>query len=596
MKNNILASIALFGQYRNQNFDTYDVVVQYISAAIVKKGYTTFTPATMKEDLFELFQVDLPVGVIKSVCKNRMKDLSLSNGVFKCSVVPPNDIDKEYEDLNNKYDNLYKALIDFVRTTGHLDNKVYKDEEIKNRFADFIVDSYTSESSLNNIFAAFINEKGKETEIGKQIDLLSAGLISYNGLRYEEDTTSNGAWTDKLTIYLDTEFLFSCAGYNGDYYKQVFKDFYDLINEVNNSFRRRRRNNDDLIQLKYLKDTRDVYLAFINSAKNIILTKTAPDPSKRALVKIVQESQSQFDVDVHKSQIDTVIVNNYHIIYDDNDYINITTDPRYVIFDENVVTEINSKCNPKNNETIKRKIDYFSRVLTIINGLRRGEPVQVFEKSQFVFLTGSRIGRQASISAINGAKTVTLATDIDFVVSRLWFKLNKPIANNRIPASLNIVTRSQAALSREVTKKVQDLYEELQKKNLSDSEKKTLYANLKEKNEYLEPYDSASIEDVLNFIEYTNLDELIEAQRTINKKAEEFEEISRENILLKKSLAKKDEEFAALNSKIDDIINSNTKTVNDNIARERKLVKINTMLIFIVIMTLVAAVLIILLK
>ena len=59
MKNNILASIALFGVYRKKNLDTYDLVAQYILATIAQKEYTTFTASTMKDDLKEAFSAYL---------------------------------------------------------------------------------------------------------------------------------------------------------------------------------------------------------------------------------------------------------------------------------------------------------------------------------------------------------------------------------------------------------------------------------------------------------------------------------------------------------------------------------------------------------
>lgn len=77
MKNNLLASIALFGIYRNKNLDTYDLVAQYISAVIAQKQYNTFKPDTMQSDLKELYQIDIPIGVIRSVCRNRIEGVSL---------------------------------------------------------------------------------------------------------------------------------------------------------------------------------------------------------------------------------------------------------------------------------------------------------------------------------------------------------------------------------------------------------------------------------------------------------------------------------------------------------------------------------------
>ena len=112
------------------------------------------------------------------------------------------------------------------------------------------------------------------------------------------------------------------------------------MKEINTSYRRRTKKEDNLVELKYLKDTRDVYLSLINTAKSLKETNGMPDPSKKALLKIMNESASVFDVDTHRAKIDSAIKDTYHIIYDDRDYSSIITDPRYVVYDEKTVTSI----------------------------------------------------------------------------------------------------------------------------------------------------------------------------------------------------------------------------------------------------------------
>ena len=230
-------------------------------------------------------------------------------------------------------------------------------------------------------------------------------------------------------------------------------------------------------------------MALINSAKAILESKGVPDPSKRALVKIVRESPTVFDVDTHRAIIDTAIHSTYQIQYDDKDYSNYITDRRYILYDEQTVTAISKDYNPQKDDSTNRKIDYYSRVYTIINGLRGGNPVNIFDKCRYIFLTGSRIGHGTSKAARPDNKTVSLATDIDFLVSRFWFKLNKQLVSNHIPVSLDIVARSQAVLTREVSRKVKILYEELRQKDLSEAEQQSLYANLTEAERYLTPYN-----------------------------------------------------------------------------------------------------------
>lgn len=591
MKNNILASIALFGIYRNKNQDTYDLVAQYISAVIAQRKYDSFQADTIQSDLKELYQIDIPIGVINSVCRNRIEGLTLSKGVFTCSRIPKDEIDKEYSELTADYEELFSPLIAFITK----EEEGYDERTIKNRFAEYLIDGNTDETKLNNLYAAFIASNRESIEIRQKIDLLSSGLISYNGLRYTDTAGNSGAWTDKLTIYLDTEFLFSCAGYNGDYAKAVFDELYSLVKEINASYRRRTKKEDNLIELRYLKETRDRYLALISSAKAFIEKKGAPDPSKRALIKILSESHTIFDVDTHRAAIDTAIKDTYHIQYDDKEY-SYNTDRQYVIFDEPTVTSLAKDFNPKKDESTTRKIDYYAKVYTIIHGLRGGNSVGIFEKCRYIFLTGSRIGRGASLAVRPDNKSVTIATDIDFLVSRFWFKLNKQLVPNHIPVSLDIVARSQAVLTREVSRKVKTLYEELQQKNLSDAEQKTLYANLAEAEKYLAPYNSTATEDVLSFIDYKNVDEMIDDLRALRKRVADAEKQEKDLSEANNRIAEQNEKIAGLKQSMAEELEAHKKTQEDANAQGARQKRIIIGLIAAVGILLIALVLTLLLK
>lgn len=592
MKNNLLASIALFGIYRNKNLDTYDLVAQYISAVIAQKQYNTFKPDTMQSDLKELYQIDIPIGVIRSVCRNRIEGVSLKNKEFICDLLPKDEIEKEYADLKVGYEELFASLIDFIRK----DTKDYEDQTIKDSFADYLVEGSIDDTKLNNLYAAFFSSNQSDKDTRQKIDLLSSGLISYNGLSYTDSAGNSGAWTDKLTIYLDTEFLFSCAGYNDSYPHAVFEELYNLVKEINTSYRRRTKKEDNLVELKYLKDTRDVYLSLINTAKSLKETNGMPDPSKKALLKIMNESASVFDVDTHRAKIDSAIKDTYHIIYDDRDYSNIITDPRYVVYDEKTVTSISGTYNPQKDGNTTRKIDYYSRVYTIINGLRNGKNVCIFEQCRYIFLTGSRIGHGTSQAARPDKKTVSFATDIDFLISRFWFKLNKQLVTNQIPVSLDIVARSQAVLTREVSRKVKHLYEEMKLKGLSKEELQSLYANLTEAERFFAPYNSTSTEVVLSFIGISDIDEMIKEQKELKQKAAEAEKIRKDLAEATGQLAQKDDEIAGLKKESADRDEKHERekadkqAQNDNLTRKNKWQRVT------IIVLLIALILVLLFK
>ena len=131
MKNNLIASIALFGVYRNSNQDTYDLVAKYISAVIAQKEYCSFTPANIQNDLKELYLIDIPIGVIKSVCRNRIEGVNLSDGVFTCTRIPKDKIEKEYSFRKRGHFNLNVSII------RKEDTEVFSDVQMAERFLVF---------------------------------------------------------------------------------------------------------------------------------------------------------------------------------------------------------------------------------------------------------------------------------------------------------------------------------------------------------------------------------------------------------------------------------------------------------------------------
>lgn len=272
------------------------------------------------------------------------------------------------------------------------------------------------------------------------------------------------------------------------------------------------------------------------------------------------------------------------------------TDPRYVVYDEKTVTSISGTYNPQKDGNTTRKIDYYSRVYTIINGLRNGKKVCIFEQCRYIFLTGSRIGHGTSQAARPDKNTVSFATDIDFLISRFWFKLNKQLVTNQIPVSLDIVARSQAVLTREVSRKVKHLYEEMKLKGLSKEELQSLYANLTEAERFFAPYNSTSTEVVLSFIGISDIDEMIKEQKELKQKAAEAEKISKDLAEATGQLAQKDDEIAGLKKESADRDEKHERekadkqAQNDNLTRKNKWQRVT------IIVLLIALILVLLFK
>ena len=83
-------------------------------------------------------------------------------------------------------------------------------------------------------------------------------------------------------------------------------------------------------------------------------------------------------------------------------------------------------------------------------------------------------------------------------------------------------------------------------KNLSEDEQKSLYANLTEAERFLAPYNSAFTEDVLTFIDYQSIDDMVKDQKILKQKAAEAEKMKQELAEATGQIAQKDNEIAGL--------------------------------------------------
>lgn len=545
LHNEQIAAISVFGVYKTNNRDAYDVIADFTKAAISIKKEVEITPEVIQSNLMELYSLNIPVSIIKGVLKNRLKDVaSKSNGgTYIVNSLPKDDISSKIDELLAAYNVILSGLKTFLSNSVKKESPLNLDDElIVNQFAKFIIDDYADER-LEPYFSAYIISKKDDKDFRSYFERFSAGLISYYGLQYNDNNNNVGSWPKdcKLSIFLDTEFLFDCAGYNDSYYKKIFEEFKSLVDEINKPYK-----DKPVIELKCLTETLTSFDRVINTAKALVDKKQAPDPSKEAILKIVTESHDIFDVETHKAKV-LSDVKKSNIAFDTNDYSSFSVDPRYVTFGkeeyEKYLTEYSSS-NPENTEP---KIDYYTKVFTIINGLRGGVSKTSFENCRYIFLSNSRIAHRIAYDhARDNDNAVPLATDIDWLVSRFWYKLNKSFTNTRIPLSLDIVARSQASLSEDVCAVIKRRFDDIKKKNLDDDVKQQLYASIRTIPKEIELYDSTNLPDILDFISYENTEAYITALYKMKEAAARSEENERDAKKSKNDLKKEREEKAAI--------------------------------------------------
>lgn len=539
--NEQIAAISVFGAYKAKNKDAYDVIADFTKSAIAIKKEVEITPEVIQGFLKELYALEIPISIIKGVIKNRLKDVISNNGgSYIVKSLPSDDISSQINELRNSYNVILSGLKKFL-AEEQVNPLTYKcDEEyMVCQFAKFIIDDY-ADDKLVSFFSAYIISKKDDPDFRSYFERFSAGLISYYGLQYFDNTNNIGSWPKdaKLTIYVDTEFLFDCAGYNDSYYKKIFDEFKSLVDEINQPYK-----NKPIIELKCLPETKTSFDRVFNTAKSLVAKRQAPDPSKEAILKIVSQSNDDLDVETHKATI-LAEVKKSSISFDTNDY-SFSVDPKFVTFGKEEYEKYLDECTERNIDNAEGKIDYYTKVLTIINGLRGGIPRTSFENCKYIFLSNSRIGHRISYDQAKWSNNaVPLATDIDWLVSRFWYKLNKSFSSNRIPLSLDIVARSQASLSEDVCSLIRTRFEDIKKKNLTDEVKQQLYAGIRTIPKEIELYDSSNLPEILEFISYDSTEAYITAQYKMKEAALRSEENERDAQNSKEALEKERKEKA----------------------------------------------------
>lgn len=290
----LLASIALFTELYNSQKDVYDVIAEFIKAAMAIENAKVFDATKATQMLTELFELEIPEAVVRTTLINRLtKKASLlrnENGLFyleDANLLNDQAIAKEFDARIAKQDALFTRLIAYVEDQYRSLSETEK-ETLKHCFSDFL-----SGNSRQSVFLPFIStfviENESDPILLSELDELREGLVLYDGVRHTPDLDSIGVWNEPLAIFLDPEHLFNAVGYNGQLYKSLFRDFYQLSLEIKTKGKRQ-------ISLWYSDSCRDEVDSFFYVAELILKGRMTPIPGKPAMIEIINGCRHPSDV------------------------------------------------------------------------------------------------------------------------------------------------------------------------------------------------------------------------------------------------------------------------------------------------------------
>ncbi len=519
--NRLIASIAVFSELCNSEGDLKSIISEFLKSVFAFEKQWALDPQEATQLLKKHFDFDIPEAVVRT-CLNNLKNqgfLERKQGKFHVLDVNYNAevFEQKLNQQKKNQSEIEQELIQFSEKL--LEKKLDEQEKIKllDNFMSYVLDNGVNEK-YTTIISSFVIENAGNAKIVASLNQIKEGLVLVTGLRYTDDLNNLGSWDEELTIYLDTEHLFNASGYNGEVYEGLFKDFYELIKEINAVSSKKKQKK--LVDLRYFTDTQEETSRFFYVAEKIIKREDSATPENTAMESICKGCTTVSDILRKKTAFESNLKTMGISLQADLDYY---SKPELNIEDKELISKYK---NDFYEDQVIKALKSFTRINYFKKGINRTS----FEKCRHIILTGkiTSLVLSKDLEVKNEAKDIPFATDIDFITNRVWFRLNKGLGkNNKLPATLDIVTKAQIALASQINRSVEQRFEELklELKNgkLNENQAQDYYYNLREKAKRPEEIKVDILKESIQFIFENDLEKHLKEKSSLEQKAKQGE-------------------------------------------------------------------------
>ena len=536
-KSKCLASLAVFRELHDSKKDVYEIISAFLQEVIASSAKYQFNLREISQLLNETYDFNIPEAVIKSSL-NRLIFLTKSMGKYTVSDISKldtsSDITSKHSELHSSNEHIINTLFRYIEKEKDINLTAEDKAEVVHSFCNFILDDSIF-SNYAKFISAFIVSNKSDTEFTKQLETIKEGVVLYSGIKYNSNINEIGSWNNELTIYLDMEILFNLAGYNGDIYKQTYDDFYFFVKKINMSSVN--KVNKKVIHLKYFKDVKDGIEKFFDSAIYILEGKGTQNPSNTAMTSILDGCKTVSDIITKKTHFFILLKSNGILEDEYKEYFS-PENHKYNIEDKEIIKELSELTE---NYSIENNLKF----LNYVSIHRKETSNNNFENIGHILLTGNiltqRIAWHESVKK-NGC--VPLATNLNFLTNKFWFKLNRGFGSDNYPKSFGIISKAQILLSAELNKSVGKKFEELQRdsKNgkLTSEQAISIIVELRKRAKKPEDIEVNEITSILESISEDSIEKIRMEQEFFKTNASKQKN---ENTILKERLYLKDKEL-----------------------------------------------------
>ncbi|MDP1624213.1 MAG: hypothetical protein Q8L64_00435 [bacterium] len=526
----LLASLVVFRELYDVQNDVYGVIAEFLKEIIAVNGKYQFNLTEITNLLNNTYDFSIPEAVINTAL--RRLDLKKEDGFFIIQNMPALN-KKRLAELQEKNltsnVTLIESLFSFIATEKATTLSDSEKTKIVRSFCSFLLDDSNATDYSEYISGFAIKNKNDDNFI-KSLNKIREGVILYSGIKYS-NLGEIGSWQTNLTIYLDTEILFHFAGFNGELYKSLFEDFFRYVKEINDKAKK------VIVRLEYFKEVKDEIENFFTKAEYIVEGKDRLNPRNTAMASVVDGCKSPSDVLSKKSDFYVFIKNNGIYESKPNNYY-AQANYKYNIIDSQTIESVSGE--------LQFDITEYLDFLNYVNIQRQKENLNSFENIGYILLTGNtrtiKIARHKKIKADD---VVPLATTLNWITNKFWFKLNKGFGDGNFPASFDVIVKAQMVLSSVLNKSIGEKFDELQTKfkqgEITEEIAKSRVVKLRSQVRKPEEIGLDDISQILDVLSEDSLEQFIKEQELSKNEAKKQ---SKENTRLKKELIFKEEALA----------------------------------------------------
>ncbi|GFM36893.1 hypothetical protein [Desulfovibrio psychrotolerans] len=527
-----LAALAVFRELYDSNNKVHEILRKFVIEIIASHKSYEFYPNEINSLMTEYYGFKLPEAVVRTVLHSLTKSTdwcAKENGKYIIKMMPESS-----EDLQNKYktrisihDKIFKDLIAYICRKENRQLSELEEINARKSLCAFLLNESNGET-YSRYVSSFILERESDDSFQNDIEEIREGVILYSGITYNNKPSEVGSWTTEMILFLDQEILFHCCGLNGELYKTYFDEFHRFVKEINTSGKKRK------IWLYYFQETKDGVEGYFRKAEDIVRGNSEMWVGSPAMRWIIDGCNTPSDVATKKMKFYRDL--EYHGIVLDNSFVFDHSKYEHNILNHEIHEFVEAKFGDKGLNSLA--------LLNKIHCLRGESSTNNFDYIKYHFLTGTALTHELAWEPIiKGEESVPLATSLDWLTNRMWFKLNKGFGGEAFPSSGRALCKAREVLSTIINRKVSDDYnktvKEFNDKRLSREDVQGILISLMEQTRLPEEINSQNIEEHLNFCKLDKLEEYkaiqIEAQ---NRQ----KQIDQENINLNKEILKKNEE------------------------------------------------------